>query len=53
MNGAGSRRKNWIVVGVSAALLLFLFAFFIDLGDLTRLFRAIDGWQVICVTAVL
>ncbi|MCP4357945.1 MAG: flippase-like domain-containing protein [Chloroflexi bacterium] len=53
MKTNSSRNKIWIVVGVSTALLLFLFAFFIDLGDLVRLFKAINWWNFIGVTAVL
>ena len=53
MNNNSPRRKIKIVVGISATLLLILFAFFIDLGDLVRLFGAINWGEVIGVTAVL
>ena len=46
MNNNSPRKRTWIVVGISAALLLFVFAFFIDLGDLSRLFSRIN-WQAV------
>ena len=52
-NNKNARKRTWIVVGVSAALLFILFAFFIDLGDLARLFRTINWWEIVAGSAVL
>jgi hypothetical protein len=53
MNDNSPRKKTWIVVGVSTVLLFILFPFFIDLGDLARLFRTINWWEVVVVSAAL
>jgi hypothetical protein len=46
MNDDNPRKKIWIVVGVGAALLILVFVFFIDLGDLARLFSRIN-WEAV------
>lgn len=53
MSDNSPRQRSWIIVAVSAVLLLLIFTFFIDLNDLTRLFRAVDWWEVVGVSLVL